>query len=265
MKNYIYNKVTRKATRLLPLCLLTFLPLLAHAQVGDYRTDLAIGVNGGYIMNKVSFTPEVPQLYQGGVTAGLSVRYTCEKYFSSICAITAEVNYAQMGFKEDILDMNNQPVYYTDDTEKANPLYYNRRINYIQIPVMARLGWGRERNGFQFFLQVGPQMGLYRSESTNTNIVSGKSTQNRRASSIVAQESMPVENKFDYGIVGGGGLEYSHPKLGHFLLEARYYFGLGNIYGNTKQDYFGKSNNGAIVIKLSYLFDVIRTKNDKIR
>ena len=76
---------------------------------------------------------------------------------------------------------------------------------------------------------------------------------------------MPVEKKFDYGIVGGGGLEYSHPKLGHFLLEARYYFGLGNIYGNTKQDYFGKSNNGAIVIKLSYLFDVIRTKNDKIR
>ena len=48
-------------------------------------------------------------------------------------------------------------------------------------------------------------------------------------------------------------------------VEGRYYFGLGNMYGNTKQDYFGKSNQQAIVIKMSYLFDIVRTKNDKIK
>ncbi len=245
--------------------LLLLTPLTVLAQVGEYRTDLAIGVNGGYLLNKISFTPEVAQDYQTGVTGGLSIRYTCEKYFSSICAITAEVNWAQMGWKESILDMDNQPIYYTDDTEKTDPLNYSRRITYVQVPVMARLGWGRERRGFQAFIQIGPQLGFFMNESTTTNLVKGKKTQTTRASVVTAQENMPVENKFDYGIVGGAGLEYSHSKLGHFLLEARYYFGLGNIYGNTKQDYFGKSNHGTIMFKLSYLFDIIRTKNDKIK
>ena len=82
---------------------------------------------------------------------------------------------------------------------------------------------------------------------------------------MVNQETMPVENKFDYGITGGIGLEYSHPVIGHFMVEARYYYGLGNIYGNTKRDYFGRSNFGTIVVKGTYLFDIIRTKNSKIK
>ena len=249
----------------LPICLFICLPLTIQAQVGEYRTDFAVGVNGGYLLNKVSFTPTVPQKMMGGLTGGVTLRYTCEKYFSSICAVTAEVNYGQMGWKEEILDMNNEPVYYYGDEEKTNPLFYERRINYIQIPVMARLGWGRERRGVQAFIQIGPQVGIYMSESTNTNIEYGQGTQTQRSSYIVAQEDMPVEKKFDYGITGGAGIEYSHPKLGHFLLEGRYYFGLGNIYGNTKQDYFAKSNHGTIVIKMSYLFDIVKTKNPKIK
>jgi hypothetical protein len=53
--------------------------------------------------------------------------------------------------------------------------------------------------------------------------------------------------------------------VGHFILEGRYYYGLGDIYGNSKSDYFGRSNFGQIVIKMTYLFDLIRTKNDKIK
>ena len=233
------------------------------AQVGDYRTDLAIGVNGGYAMTRLSFTPDVPQDLLGSVTGGLTIRYTCEKYFSSICAITAEVNYMQAGWKERILDVFDEPVYYEGDD--SDPLRYQRRITYVQVPLLARLGWGRERKGLQAFIQLGPQLGFYLDESTETNIVQGRPTQNTRVSSVVAQETMPVENKFDYGIVGGAGIEFSHPKVGHFLLEGRYYFGLANIYGNSKSDYFAKSNQSNIVVKLSYLFDVIKTKNPKIR
>jgi hypothetical protein len=43
-------------------------------------------------------------------------------------------------------------------------------------------------------------------------------------------------------------------------VEARYYYGLGNLYGSSKRDYFAKSNRGDIVIKAAYLFDIIRTK-----
>lgn len=255
-KAAIYNKV----------CFLLFLfPLTISAQVGEYRTDFAVGVNGGYMMSTIGFVPEVPQNQLGGLTGGITLRYTCEKYFKSICAIVAEVNFAQTGWKEDIRDINNLPVYYSDDTGMSNPLAYERRMSYVQIPFMARMGWGRERKGFQAFLQVGPQIGFFLSESTKTNIMAGRATQNQRSSVVVAQDSMSVEKSFDYGIAFGAGLEFSRPKLGHFIIEGRYYYGLGNIYGNSKSDAFAKSNFGQIVIKATYLFDLIRTKNDKIK
>ena len=240
-------------------------PTAVQAQVGEYRTDLAVGVNGGYMLSNVGFVPNVPQGYLGGLTGGLTVRYTCEKYFKSICAIVAEVNFAQTGWKEDILDIEDQPVYYADDTEQANPLFYQRKMTYVQVPLMARMGWGRERRGVQCFFQVGPQIGFFLNESTSTNVVPGYGTKNQRASQVMAQDTMAVEKKFDYGIAGGGGIEFSIPKLGHFMLEGRYYYGLGNIYGNSKSDVFGKSNFGQIVVKATWLFDIIRTKNDKIK
>lgn len=250
---------------LLALCLLAFLPYTATAQVGDYRTDFAIGGSAGYVMSNVGFVPDVPQGWLPGYTVGLSVRYTCEKYFSSICSIVGEVNVTQTGWKEDIRDANNDPVYYYDDAEKMNPLNYERKITYVQIPFLARLGWGRERKGLQAFIQAGPQIGFYLSESTKTNVMLGHGTANQRASQVVAQDTLAVQNKFDYGIAAGAGIELSLPKVGHFILEGRYYYGLGNIFKNSKSDYFGKSNYGQIVIKATYLFDIIRTRNPKIK
>ena len=72
---------------------------------------------------------------------------------------------------------------------------------------------------------------------------------------------MAVEHKFDYGITAGVGMEYSIPKVGHIQLEARYYYGLGNIYKDSKADFFSRSNHNSIVFKLTYLFDIIRTRN----
>jgi hypothetical protein len=241
---------------------LSFISFAAKAQVGEYRTDFAVGVNGGYVLSNIGFQPDVPQSMLGGMTMGVTLRYTCEKYFKSICAIVAEVNLVQTGWKEKIQGLENQPLYYEGSTEA---LHYQRKMTYLQIPLFARLGWGRERKGIQGFFQVGPQLGIFLSESTTTNLVDDKEPTEQRSSNIVKQESMPVEKKFDYGIAGGAGIEFSVPKVGHFMLEGRYYYGLGNIYGNSKSDYFGKSNFGQIVIKATYLFDIVKTKNDKIK
>ena len=252
--------------RYLILLLVVHCSLLAtRAQVGEYRNDLAVGVSAGYMLSSVGFVPEVPQKQVGGMTGGVTFRYTCEKYFKSVCAIVAEVNLVQTGWKENIMDMDNQPVYYVNDTEKANPLSYERHMKYVQVPIMARLGWGRERKGLQGFIQLGPQIGFFLDESTTSNLQPGIGTQTERSSKIVAQDTMAVQKKFDYGIAVGGGIEFSHPKVGHFILEGRYYYGLGDIYKNSKSDFFGRSNFGQIVIKATYLFDLIRTKNDKIK
>ena len=236
--------------------MLSLLP--SAAQIGNYRQDFAIGVNGGYAFTTFRFTPKVNQGLHGGVMGGLTWRYTCEKYFSSICAIVGEVNYAQMGWKESILDYDDNPVI-NESTGLAEK--YSRTINYVQVPVFARLGWGREVKGVQFFVQAGPQFGYFLSEKTKMNFELEKRNTSDRVNQVIEQDTMAVENKFDYGIAGGVGVEFSHPSVGHFILEGRYYYGLGNIYGDTKKDFFASSNMGSIMIKLSWLFDIKRTKN----
>ena len=124
------------------------------------------------------------------------------------------------------------------------------------MPFLAHLAWGKEKKGLNFFVNAGPQLGAYISESTKSNFDFDKRNTTDRVSSVVAQDTMKVEKKFDYGIAAGLGVEYSIPKVGHFLLEGRYYYGLGNIYGDSKRDYFASSNYQTISIRLTYLFDL---------
>jgi len=258
---------------LLALLAVGCLPFRASAQIGEYRTDFAIGFNGGYMLSNVAFSPSIPQGMLGGITGGFTARYTCEKYFKSICSLVAEVNYAETGWKENILTMKDEPVPLQSDPTQS--LQYSRKATYVQIPLLARLGWGRERNGFQFFFQIGPQFGFYLNDKVDTNFdihlpeFDPKSSHYQyadlRSSHVVTQDTLAIENKFDYGITGGIGLEFSNRHVGHFLIEGRYYYGLGNIFGATKRDYFGRSNYNSIVIKMTYLFDIIRTKNSKIK
>lgn len=244
--------------------ILMLLPLSVKAQVGDYRSELSIGVNGGYVMSSVGFNPDIPQSSLGGMTGGLSIRYTCEKYFKSICALTGEINITQTGWREDIKTVEDMPVI---NQHTGLPEEYERQITYIQVPMFARLGWGRERKGFQFFFQAGPQIGLYLSDKAKSNFDYDKRNISDRvgAQRDAAQDSLPIKNKFDYGIAAGLGLEYSHPKLGHIMIEGRYYYGLGDMFGNSKRDYFGRSNLGNIVVKMTYMFDIFKSKNNKIK
>ena len=244
--------------RYIALVLLFSVVTIASAQIGQHRNDFSIGVNGGYTLSNVGFTPKVTQSLLGGATVGLSWRYVCEKYFNTICSIYGEVNYTQMGWKERILTTDNQPVI---NAVSGLPEQYSRTLNYLQVPVFAHLAWGKEHNGMQFFFQLGPQFGYLLSEKTTTNFNFKDRNTADRSNVVCAQDTMAVENKFDYGIAAGAGVEISVRRVGHFLLEGRYYYGLGNIYGDSKRDYFSKSNNSSIVIKLTYLFDVVRTKH----
>ncbi len=233
--------------------LLSLLPLGALAQIGQHRNTFSVGVNGGYNLTTVRFTPKVVQSMKGGITGGISMRYTVEKYFSTIASIAAEVNYGQLGWKEDIRDLKDQPVI---NAVTGVAEQYERTVSYVQVPIMAHLAWGRENRGVNFFVNAGPQFGVYLSESSKMSFDWDKRNMTDRANSICAQDTMAVQNKFDYGIAAGAGIELATPKAGRFLLEGRYYYGLGNIFGDSKRDYFGSSNYGTITIKLTYLFDI---------
>lgn len=218
---------------------------ILHAQVGEARKDLAIGVSGGYVLNKVSFNPTIKQNFHTGTTFGISLRYTCEKYFAALCALQAEVNYTEMGWKEKIET--------STDT-------YQRQMGYIQVPLLANIGFGRERVGAKGFIVLGPQIAFCINEDEKRGGEWTEETLSKRPNQIVEQYDLQVQKKFEYGLTGGAGLDLSTRSGHHFLLEGRYYYALSDIFKNSKKDPFGRSANGAILIKASYLFDIIKTK-----
>ncbi len=222
--------------------------LVAQAQVGERRNDFAIGGNAGFTMNRISFVPTIKQNWKPAPTFGFTARYICEKYFTCICAVQMEVNYANMGWKEFIEDG-------TGNT-------YSHDVHYVQVPMLMQLGWGRERRGAKFVFEAGPQLGY--SIGTARHMGGGVWDASHRPNNVTHQYDHDIDHRFDYGIAAGLGMELS-TSVGHFLLEARYYYGLGDIYDNSKKGFFSRSANGAIMVKLNYLFDIVRTKNDNIK
>lgn len=225
---------------------LTLLPLAAQAQVGEARRTISLGASGGVALNSIGFNPTIKQGLHMGPTLGLVARFTSEKYFKTYCALQIELNYTSMGWKENILDSNSNPL----------PDTYSRTQNYIQLPLLARLAWGRERRGLMGYFLAGPQVGYCIGESTSQSTFTLNDEGNPdRPNGLYAQYSMPIERKFDYGITAGVGVELS-TRAGHFLLEGRYYYGLSDVFNNSKKDVFARSNNGTIIAKVTYLIDI---------
>lgn len=222
----------------------------AKAQIGERRNEIRVGVNSGVSMNSIDFDPTIKQGRLIGYNGGISLKYTCEKYFNTICALQVELNYARMGWKEDIQSSAGTEL----------PDTYQRNMNYLQLPMLANLGWGREQRGFMFYVIAGPQVGWCFSDASKRSSVWTLNVEGNpdRPNNMYAQYSMNIKHKFDYGITGGIGLELNTAKAGHFTLEGRYYYGLGDVFGNSKRDVFARSANGTIVVKLAYYITVLK-------
>lgn len=202
-----------------------------------YKANIAIGVKGGADMSRVFFNPGVPQSFQFGGIAGLSFRYIEENHFGLI----AEVNWTQRGWKE---SFNN------------TPYRYSRTLNYIQIPVMAHIYFGRRG---RFFFNAGPEIGFFLSDSTDANFNPWNTEAlpdfpNTNRTNI--QQTMPVNQKIDYGISAGLGGEFSVNRRHSLYLEARFYYGLGNVLKSGRTDPFNASNQMSVSLCLGYWFRV---------
>lgn len=227
--------------RRLTLFILTLLAALQiSAQVGMPRKTLAFGASAGATAGNVSFSPKIRQQMYLGKNLGAMARYTSEKYFFLVCAAQLEVNLTEKGWKEQIEDgTGNQ---------------YERRLTYLEIPFFAHLGIGREARGAQFFLNLGPQIGINLS-SRETYGGQEPWDISKRPNNVTYQYGKAVDHKFEYGITGGAGVELK-TAAGNFILEGRYFFGLSDIFGNTKKDYFGRSANTTIYARVAYMFEI---------
>jgi len=221
------------------LCCTGLLVVLCAAGVSaqrEYEPHFCIGGQAGMTLSQMEFSPGVEQSMISGLTMGVRVRYTEEKLFGLI----AEFNLEQRGWQE---------------VFEGTGFSYKRRLTYLQLPVLTHIYFGNER--FKGFVNLGPSVSYLIGDDVTSNFnysspssVAGFPVENRH----VNQMSMDISNKFDYGILGGAGMELIIKKRHSLLLEARYYYGLGNIFPGAKKDEFSASRGSSIVVTLGYMF-----------
>lgn len=212
-----------------------FAPHKAFPQ-SHYISHVHVGLHGGMAMSRTTFSPSVKQKMLNDYTFGIAARYAEERHVG----LMGEINLTRRGWCENF---------------EGTPLKYSRALTYLELPIMTHIFFG-PRN-FQFFFNLGPQICYMISSSINSNFdyknplkVEGFPSSRR----MTEQMSMEIKNRFDYGICASFGLEPLIGRRNSISLEARYYFGLGNIFGAAKKDVFSASRGMAITVTLGYYF-----------
>lgn len=216
---------------LLVMLLLCFAPITAQTH---YRANLSAGVRAGADISRNFFNPYVKQLMKPGALAGVTFRYVEENHFGLI----AELDFIQRGWRENF--------------EEA-PYIYERTIDYLQLPVLAHIYFGGRG---RFFINAGPLIGLRLGDSVKCNFDTSKTSElpDFPKWHRLQQYDEPIKQKIDYGICGGLGGEFYITERNSLSLEARFYYGLGNLFGSTRKDVFNASNSMAVEFTLGYWF-----------
>ncbi|MDE7473541.1 MAG: PorT family protein [Muribaculaceae bacterium] len=226
-------------TRRILLTVVVVMAAAVQALTGQtlYKPHLHVGGHAGMTLSQQSFNPSIEQKMLQGITMGTSVTWAEERHVG----LRAEVNLTQRGWQED----------FTDTPEFS----YTHRLTYIEVPLMTHIFFGSRR--VKGFFNLGPQLCYMIGDNVDANFdyhdiksIPGFPTVNR----TTEQMSMEVTNRFDYGICGGAGMELTIKRKHCISLEARYYYGLGNIFSSSKKDYFNASRGSAIMVTLGYQF-----------
>lgn len=224
-----------KKVYLLIILVCTVLPLSAQKH---YVPHVHVGFHGGMAMSKMSFSPSVEQKMLNGLTAGVSFRFAEERHVG----LLTELNLTTRGWQEDLT---------------GTALNYSRKLTYLELPIMTHIFFGGRK--FKGFFNLGPQLCYMIGSSIDSNF-DYKDPTNAEGFPLdyrsTEQMGMDIKNKFDYGIVVGAGIEGIIRKRHSLMLEARLYYGLGNIFPSSKKDTFSASRGMSIGITLGYMFRV---------
>lgn len=234
-KSLISFPVIMKGVKIFSFLLLLCVSISTSAQT-HYTANIAIGGRVGADISKVFFNPSVKQIFKPGAFAGVTFRYIEESHFGLI----AEFNFIERGWKENF---------------EGAPYSYERTIDYLQIPVLAHIYFGRRG---RFFLNLGPEIGfrISNKEKCNFNTKDVSHLGDFPKYHNTLQYSETVTQKIDYGINAGLGGEYNLSRRNSINLEVRFYYGLGNLFGSSKKDNFNASNSMALQFSLGYWFRI---------
>ena len=208
----------------------------SRAQQSSFRQEWAVGLSAGTTLSSVSFAPKVKQGMKKGLAGGMTVRWITENHLG----LQAEVNLTQSGWQEQYeVHPENQ---------------YKRTLTFLEVPFLTHIYFGSKR--VRAFVNLGPQIGYRLGESTESNLPADFDPEE---STDTYQHDQPTDKRLQWGLCGGPGVEL-RTGIGSFLIEGRYFYGLGNLYNSRKEDHFSQSAPQIISVKLSYLFTINHAK-----
>ncbi len=192
-------------------------------QVNYFVPEYGVGVRGGATASWVSFSPSVAQNSTYGLQAGGVFRYVSAKYFG----VQVEANFTQRGW-----------------TEQSDSYTYTRQLNYVEIPFLSHIYFGGKV--FRWFFNLGPSVSYQISDNVESTVTNAQQK---------PRHTMAVKNRLDYAIAVGTGFEFNTKRAGIYQLEARYSFGLGDMFPNSATDDYRRSSNQNLSVCLGLLFN----------
>jgi hypothetical protein len=189
--------------------------------------QLHVGFRGGYNISSIEFIPikREKALYDKVLDAGLVVKYYDLQYFG----FQGEVNINQRGYKLPVNDTVN----------------FKRINTYIEVPIFTQVRAAYK--GFFVHFNVGV------SASYLLKAVEGNNEEGKYAMSDY-KINILRDNRFDYGLIGGLGIGHNF-KWGTIQLEARYHYGLGDLFYHNYEGNPLRSPHRIQSISLSYLYN----------
>ena len=245
-------KMNHSNIRLLRSILCLSLVLLCAAWAGRAEAqariprEVHLGVVGGANISQYTFHPRVSQRFTGSYTMGVAARYIEEEFFG----LQAELLLTERGMA---------------DEWEPNPedWLFERKMLYVEMPVLAHVYFQMGRHN-EVSLDLGPKIAWFLSDRSNSNLPDNYGQTGISAGNVYLHHELPIEKKFDYGLQVGLGYEFKFNKQYSAQLSGRYYFGLGNMWPDSKADHFEQSSNQSIQVVLSlWWHHVIRGKKVK--
>ncbi len=218
-------------TSLLAAVLLMILGSVSPAFPTTVGIGPRVGANISTLVGDIENEKWVP-----GWSVGGFVMYSSINHFG----ISADLLYSQKGARvKDITFIVLDP---NDPVLGSNKYSYTERINYFEIPVLARYFLTLSGN-FRPNFFIGPSVGLRlnaKSKNFEPETISGDRD--------ITDQIRPA----DLGFAGGFALNFEVAPGKRVLLDARYTYGLTDITKNPNNSL----RNSAITLNLSYGFGV---------
>jgi hypothetical protein len=191
-------------------------------------SQLHVGLRGGYSISSVDFIPDYKQrpVYERLFDAGLVFKYFDLQYFG----FQGEVNLTQRGYRLPLGD------------EK----HYKRISTYAEIPLFMQV---RAKHNNIFIHFNAGVTASYMLRSVEGDNLTGSYQMSTYETNILR------DNRFDYGLMGGLGVGYDF-SWGTIQVEARFHYGLGDLYYYKFEDNPTRSPARVQNISFTYLYNI---------